>query len=232
MPRFFSNTIVENKITLDKEESRHLSKVLRLKEGDKVEVIDGKSHLYQCRVSDAKSKNVLLQIENTISVKEHYYLSMGVAPTKNLNRWEWFMEKATEIGIDRITPLLCSNSERKLLRMERQEKILLSAAKQSLKLNIPQLEEMQDFKKFIQKEFNGDKFIAHCADDEEKSALQKLCKKQTDTLVLIGAEGDFSPEEIKLAKKHGFKAVSLGNSRLRTETAALVACHIVNLKNE
>src|SRR5690606_3152463 len=206
MQRFFSDSIVDNKIVLEQEESRHLAKVLRLKEGAKVEVIDGKGQLYQCTVSDAQSKKVILQVDSSSIKEEHHCISMAVAPTKNLNRWERFLEKATEIGIDRISPLLCSNSERKNLKLERQQKILLSATKQSLKLNIPQLDEMQHFGKFIKTEFEGDKFIAHCAEDEEKVALQKACRKNINSLVLIGPEGDFSAEEIKLAKKHGFTA--------------------------
>ena len=158
-------------------------------------------------------------------------LHIAMAPTKNMDRNEWFAEKATEIGIDQLSFLNCRYSERKVIKIERIEKIIVSAVKQSLKARVPLLDEMVDFKSFIKKDFKGQKFIAHCYDDSEKSVLNDIMKKGENVLILIGPEGDFSEEEVRLAKEHGFKTISLSNSRLRTETAALVACHTFNLKN-
>jgi 16S rRNA (uracil1498-N3)-methyltransferase len=154
-----------------------------------------------------------------------------MAPTKNMDRIEWFAEKATEIGIDELSFLNCRFSERKVLKTERIEKILVSAMKQSLKARLPLLNEMTDFKKFVQQPFSGKKFIAHCHEGE-KPLLQTQLTAGEDALVLIGPEGDFSEEEVKMAIEQGFQPISLGRSRLRTETAALVACHIMNLTNQ
>ena len=154
-----------------------------------------------------------------------------MAPTKNMDRTEWFAEKATEIGFDELTFLNCRFSERKVIKTERIQKILVSAIKQSLKARLPRLNEMTDFNKFVRQPFNGQKFIAHCYEGE-KPLLRDVSKRGQDALVLIGPEGDFSEEEVKTAVAQGFQPVSLGRSRLRTETAALVACHILNLQNQ
>ena len=159
------------------------------------------------------------------------HLHLAMAPTKNMDRIEWFAEKATEIGFDELTFLNCRYSERKVVKNERIEKILVSAVKQSLKASVPVLNEMIDFDKFISQDFNGQKFIAHCYPGE-KPLLKDLIRRGEDVLVLIGPEGDFSEEEVEKAIKSGFQPISLGRSRLRTETAALVACHIMNLINQ
>ena len=159
-------------------------------------------------------------------------LHIAIAPTKNIDRIEWFAEKCTEIGIDAITLLHCRYSERKEVKNERIEKIIISAAKQSLKATLPALSGITDFKKFITQPFDGDKYIAHCYDQENKILLKNACKPGTNTLVLIGPEGDFSTEEVEAAIAGGFIPVSLGNSRLRTETAGVVACHTLQLINE
>ena len=159
------------------------------------------------------------------------HLHIAMAPTKNMDRTEWFAEKATEIGFDELTFLNCRFSERKVIKTERIEKILISAVKQSLKATLPILNEMIDFNKFMNKDFKGQKFIAHCYEGE-KPLLKDVLHKGEDALVLIGPEGDFSPEEVEKAIAKGFTPVSLGKSRLRTETAALVACHTLNLLNQ
>ena len=155
----------------------------------------------------------------------------AMAPTKNMDRTEWFAEKATEIGIDEISFLNCRFSERKVLKVERIEKIVVSAVKQSLKARKPQINEMTSFDKFVRQDFPGDKFIAHCYAGE-KPLLKDVLSNEKDTLVLVGPEGDFSPEEVELALSCGFRPVSLGMSRLRTETAALVAAHLMNLYHQ
>lgn len=158
-------------------------------------------------------------------------MHIGMAPTKNMDRTEWFAEKATEIGIDELTFLNCRYSERKVIKTERIQKILVSAIKQSLKARLPRLNEMTDFAKFVSQPFEGQKFIAHCHAGE-KPLLRDVLLPGLDAVVLIGPEGDFSEEEVALAEANGFLPISLGKSRLRTETAALVACHIMNLQNQ
>ncbi|NLC49301.1 MAG: RNA methyltransferase, partial [Bacteroidales bacterium] len=160
-----------------------------------------------------------------------YDLHIAFAPTKKLDRMEWFVEKATEIGIDAFAPFQCRYSERKNINASRLEKIMVSAMKQSQKSRLPQFDEMIKFKDFVKQPYSGQKFIAHCY-DSAKSPLTHICKKSTDTLILIGPEGDFSEEEVAMAIENGFTAISLGESRLRTETAALVACHTVQLINQ
>lgn len=231
MHRFYSENIEADKVLLDAEESRHLSKVLRLTNGDEVELIDGKGALYQCLILEAHSKEAVLKIESKVSINEpNYQVEIAAAPTKNMNRWEWFLEKATEIGIDAIHPIFCSNSERKVLKADRQFRILKSAIKQSQKVKLPQLSEAQQFNTFINQPFDGEKYIAHCH-ELPKMKLSKIHTSGKKALILIGPEGDFSEEEVKSATAAGFVPVSLSKSRLRTETAALVACHTIHLIN-
>ena len=233
MTRFFSENISENTIELDAEESRHLAKVLRYKEGEKVEVFDGKGNLYLCSILKANPKKSLLNIEEAQHKKEKFFVTIAVAPPKNLSRWEWMSEKLTELGTDGIIPFISSNSERKVLKLDRQQKILISAAKQSLKWKVPELSEPLGFKELLTMPFAGDKFIAHCYEGvQEKQLLKNACRPRHESLILIGPEGDFSESEVEQALKNGFRAISLGSSRLRTETAALAACHIINLANE
>lgn len=218
---------------LPSEEAAHAVRVLRLQPGDAVSLTDGKGYFYEAEISTANQKrclvNILSKEEQPPLWKGHLHLAM--APTKNMDRIEWFAEKATEIGFDELSFLNCRFSERKVLKTERIQKILVSAMKQSLKARLPQLNEMADFKKFVQQPFGGKKFIAHCHKGE-KPLLQTQLKAGEDALVLIGPEGDFSEEEVKMAIEQGFQPISLGRSRLRTETAALVACHIMNLTNQ
>jgi 16S rRNA (uracil1498-N3)-methyltransferase len=231
MHLFYSTNISENTITLDNEESKHLAKVLRLEMGDNVLVIDGKGSRYFCSIHLAHQKASQLTIIEKEVVNEFYGIEIAAAPTKNLNRWEWFLEKTTEIGIDAIHPIVSFHSERKVLKKDRQERILVSAMKQSYKTKLPQLSELEKFKQFVKRDFDGRKFICHCYNDLPKKTLNESYKKGEKALLLIGPEGDFSKEEIGLAMQQGFEPIALGASRLRTETAAIVACHTIHVLN-
>jgi 16S rRNA (uracil1498-N3)-methyltransferase len=220
-------------LALNEEESKHCMKVLRLSVGDVIHITNGKGIICEAVIKNESSKNCQIEIVKEIQDygKRNFNLNIAIAPTKNIERFEWFIEKATEIGIDEIIPLICRFSERKAIKTDRLEKIMLSAMKQSQKAYLPLLSPVHDFKKFIIKPFSGDKFIAHCLNDEKKP-LRDLVKRGRDVLILIGPEGDFSTEEVGFAIAQGFIPVSLGESRLRTETAGLVACHTVNLLNQ
>ena len=214
-------------------ESQHCARVLRMKEGDSLFITDGKGYFYRAQLLQANPKSCIVAIEEELpQPKEwNFNLHIAFAPTKKLDRIEWFVEKATEIGIDRFTPLNCRYSERKHINATRLEKIMVSAMKQSQKCRLPQFDEMIKFNEFIKQPFQGQKFIAHCY-DLPKQSLSQICEKNTDTLILIGPEGDFSEKEVAKSIEHGFTPISLGESRLRTETAALVACHTVQLLNQ
>lgn len=224
---------IELTAELPSEEAAHAVRVLRLQPGDKVMLTDGKGHFFEAEISTANQKrclvNILAKEEQPPLWKGHLHLAM--APTKNMDRIEWLAEKATEIGFDELSFLNCRYSERKVLKTERIQKILVSAMKQSLKARLPKLNELTDFQRFVKQPFEGKKFIAHCHEGE-KPLLQSQLTTGEDALVLIGPEGDFSEEEVKMAIEQGFQPISLGRSRLRTETAALVACHIMNLANQ
>lgn len=218
---------------LPEEEAQHCTRVLRLSIGDEITLTDGKGSFYKAEITAATNKRCLVAIKETIFQKPLWpcHLHIAMAPTKNMDRNEWFAEKATEIGFDELTFLNCRFSERKVIKNERIEKILISAIKQSLKARLPKLNEMTDFNKFINQEFKGQKFIAHCYEGE-KPLLKDVLKAGEDALVLIGPEGDFSEGEVEKAIERRFTPISLGKSRLRTETAALVACHTLNLLNQ
>jgi len=234
MHLFYTENIntTNNTISLPEEEAKHCSKVLRLVQGNKVEVIDGKGNLYKTEISLISTKQTELKILETISEfgKRNFRLVIAAAPTKNIDRYEMFIEKAVEIGIDRIIPLNCRFSERKIIKSERLEKIIVSAMKQSYKAYKPEISELIDFEKFIKQDFAGQKFIAHCY-DTPKTKLKDLYKPNTDCLILIGPEGDFSEKEVENAIKAGFEPISLSDSRLRTETAGIAACNTINLLN-
>ena len=219
--------------TLSEEESQHAVRVLRLQAGDELEVVDGAGGYYFAVVTNPHPKHCEFQIKETITEygKRDYRLHIAIAPTKNIERLEWFIEKCTEIGVDEITPILCRFSERKIIKPERLEKIIVSAAKQSLKAYFPILNPMCSFRDFIQQTTVSQKFIAHCY-EQDKQLLQRVYQKSSDAVILIGPEGDFSPEEVQAAIQHQFHPVSLGSSRLRTETAGIAACHTVALMNE
>lgn len=224
---------IKIKPELPEEEAQHCIRVLRLTQGDEILLTDGKGCFYKAEITAATGKRCLVDLKETITQEPLWqcHLHIAMAPTKNMDRNEWFAEKATEIGFDELTFLNCRFSERKVIKNERIEKILVSAIKQSLKARLPKLNDMINFDKFITQNFNGQKFIAHCYDGEKPQLKDLLCKGE-DALVLIGPEGDFSMDEVAKAIKQGFKPISLGKSRLRTETAALVACHTLNLINQ
>ncbi len=219
---------------LSEEESKHAIRVLRLANTDVVQLIDGKGGLYQAEIIDAHPKRCTLEIKSREFAyqKPNYHLHIAVAPTKNIDRIEWFLEKATEIGIQEITPIISEHSERKDVKIERLNKVIISAMKQSLKAYMPVLNEAISFDKFItlHKDSDANKAIAHCEDDE-KVYLNESFSKAQKYLVLIGPEGDFSQKEIQQALAAGFHPISLGEARLRTETAALYACLEIALLN-
>lgn len=219
--------------TLNEIESKHCIRVLRHGVGDLLTLVDGKGNWYEAKITDANPKHCSVEVVKTIANvgKRHYRLHVAIAPTKNIDRFEWFLEKATEIGIDEITPILCEHSERKQIKHERLEKVIISAMKQSLKAFLPQLNNLTTFDSFIENATEGGKYIAHC-EDGQKNHLFHQVKPSESVLVLIGPEGDFSPAEIRKAIDCGFAEISLGESRLRTETAGMVATQIVQLVNE
>lgn len=229
---FYTPDITSNSYTLNEEESKHCSKVLRLNLGDVVHLIDGRGGLYEAEISAISKKNVQLRVlsqQNNFGKRNHH-LHIAIAPTKNIDRLEWFLEKATEIGIDEITPLICERSERKIVKEERLEKVITSAVKQSLTAYHPQLNPTTSFAALMKQTSTAEKLIAHCLAGE-KPFIQNLVQPHQSYLILIGPEGDFSPAEVDLALQNGYKAVSLGTSRLRTETAALAACFELNYIN-
>ncbi|RZK43709.1 MAG: 16S rRNA (uracil(1498)-N(3))-methyltransferase [Pedobacter sp.] len=230
---FYTPGLDSEVFTLNEEESKHCSKVLRLGLGDRVHLIDGVGGLYEAEIFEVTKRNVQLRITNKQIEfgKRNHHLHIAVAPTKNIDRLEWFLEKATEIGIDEITPIICDRSERRVIKQDRLEKVITSAVKQSLTAYHPKLNPITPFSELIKMTFNGGRFIAHCIEDTEKEFIASLTSAHQSNLILIGPEGDFSETEINLALLNGYKAVSLGNTRLRTETAALAACFEVNYIN-
>ncbi|MBC2840295.1 16S rRNA (uracil(1498)-N(3))-methyltransferase [Robiginitalea sp. SC105] len=213
------------------EESRHIVKVLRKRAGDQLHITNGKGYLFTAEIMEADPDRCMGRILDTRKMHQKmYHLHLAVAPTKKMDRFEWFLEKATEIGVNRITPIICERSERTKLPMERLQRVIQEAMKQSLRTYLPELDEPVSLPDFLK---NGQpvlKFIAHCEDDE-KMDLKRRVAADKDVVILIGPEGDFSRDEIEMAVDRGFIPVSLGESRLRTETAALVACTTVNLIN-
>ncbi len=218
---------------LPEEESQHAVKVLRLQIGDEIVVVDGAGGYYKAQITNPHPKHCDFEIIETQTGfgKRDYKLHIAIAPTKNIERIEWFIEKATEIGIDEITPIISRFSERKNVKEERLEKIIISASKQSVKAYFPKLNPLCMFDELMKKHHASQKFIAHCY-EEDKKLLQNEMKKSSDILILIGPEGDFSKEEVQKAISLGFVPVSLGNSRLRTETAGVVVCNTVAIVNQ
>ncbi|WP_159950781.1 16S rRNA (uracil(1498)-N(3))-methyltransferase [Polaribacter septentrionalilitoris] len=220
-------------ITFDKVESRHIVRVLRKKEGAILKITNGKGFLFDAKIIIANDKKCLAEIINSEEQPKpwDYYLHIAIAPTKNNDRTEWFLEKATEIGIDEITPIICQNSERRVVKLERFEKIIQSAMKQSLKFNLPKLNAPVKFNEFINHDFDGKVCIAHCEDQRDKNHLKDAINLSEKTTILIGPEGDFSMDEIEKALEKKCIPISLGESRLRTETAALIAVNLVSFIN-
>ena len=230
MQLFFADDIQSDFYTLSEDESKHCIRVLRMGIGDELFLTDGSGTLCRCVIADANPKRCSVKIvDRTVDYERRpFRLHIAVAPTKNMARMEWFVEKAVEMGIDEITMLVCQRSERRSVNMERIEKIVLSAMKQSIKAYRPLLNAPTPFADFVTSPRNGLKLIAHCMETERVS-LKSMVGAERDYTVLIGPEGDFSPEEVELAVKNGYRCVHLGPSRLRTETAGVAACHTINL---
>ncbi len=232
MHLFYTPDIKSTIYQLSEEESKHCTRVLRLTKGERVNLIDGKGGYYLAEIIDDHPKRTELHIVEAQQEygKRNHHLHIAIAPPKNIDRFEWFLEKATEIGIDEITPIICDRSERKEVKIDRSNKIITTAIKQSLKAYHPHLNEQTSFKNFVSSAKADVNYIAHCKENK-KSEIKENFKTQGSYLVLIGPEGDFSETEIELALENGFVPITLGNSRLRTETAALQACFEINYLN-
>ena len=234
MQLFYNSEIKNGDSTFffDKEESKHIVKVLRKKESDKIFITNGLGYLFESEIILASEKKCEVKIiKETFQQPDTFYTHIAVAPTKMNDRLEWFLEKATEIGIHEITPIICDHSERKVYKIDRAEKIIQAAMKQSLHYYLPKINEPISLSQFVKSNIDGQKFIAHCEETDKKSFQKEIAKNEKVT-ILIGPEGDFSTKEINLAIANQFIPVTLGNTRLRTETAALVACHTIALLNE
>ncbi|NPD46715.1 MULTISPECIES: 16S rRNA (uracil(1498)-N(3))-methyltransferase [unclassified Lentimicrobium] len=233
MHLFYTPDIQGNTYQLSEEESKHAARVLRLDMGDEIILTDGKGNWMISEIIDPHPKRCLVQVNETKCDfnSKPYELHMAVAPTKNINRFEWYLEKATEIGIDVITPIRTEHSERKEIKWPRLQKVITSAMKQSLKAWHPELKEMMKFKDLINQDFDGKKLIAWCEADKS-DRIDRFVEAGEKALILIGPEGGFSPEEVNEAKDKGFEPVSISSSRLRTETAAVVACHSIAFINQ
>ena len=233
MNLFYTPDIEGMEYILSPEESKHCVRVLRFVEGEPVALVDGKGNWYQGEIERADVKGCKVRIlEKRIDEgKRPFRLHLAIAPTKNLDRMEWMLEKCTEIGIDEITMLCTEHSERKVVKEERLEKVLIAAMKQSLKAHLPKLNPMISFKEFVKNRTESCRCIAHCHAGEKKR-LDEIYLPGDDVLILIGPEGDFSPQEVEWAEHAGFIPITLGTSRLRTETAGIVACHSINFMNK
>jgi len=230
---FYTPDITQPTYTLNEEESKHCIRVLRLPLGSVIYLVDGKGGFYTAEIISDNPKKVslsILKVETEFGKRNHY-LHIAVAPTKNIDRLEWFLEKATELGIDEITPIISDRSERRIVKEDRLSKVITSAVKQSIKAYHPKLNDAISYDAFLKLPFDGDKLIAHCIDHEGKEYISNLIKPHGKYLILIGPEGDFTPEEVDSALNKGYKALTLGNNRLRTETAALSACFEINYLN-
>lgn len=232
MHLFYTPDIESDIYRLSTEESRHCIRVLRLGEGDEISLVDGRGGFYTGEITVGEVKNCEVKIIRKVSDygKRPFHLHIAVAPTKNIDRTEWMLEKCTEIGTDEFTMLFTAHSERKEVKQERLEKVIISAMKQSLKAYKPNLNVLTDFKIFVSSCKQGQRFIAHC-NEGVKKRLDEVYIPGSDAVILIGPEGDFSEEEVEMAVKFGFVPVTLGESRLRTETAGVVACHSINFMN-
>lgn len=236
MELFFSDDICDSRVRLDQEESAHCVRVLRHRAGDEISVIDGRGTLYRCalEIADAKGAEARVLSAEPGFGAHPYHLTMAVCPTKNIDRYEWFVEKATEIGVDVIAPVIGERSERKVLKTERLRRLVLSATKQSLKAAMPEVAEPVTVRDFIAAApADALKLICYCFDDVERIPVTDVLRRQKENriAILIGPEGDFSPEEAALARERGWIPVQLGPSRLRTETAAVTAVTAVYLAN-
>ncbi|CAI8302423.1 MAG: Ribosomal RNA small subunit methyltransferase E [Flavobacterium sp. SCGC AAA160-P02] len=235
MQLFFNPDIDKHttKITFNKTESKHIIRVLRKKEGDTISITNGKGLLFKCKIisDDIKKCSVSIVSKEEKKQSRNYYLHIAIAPTKNISRLEWFLEKATEIGIDEITPIICQNSERKVIKFERLEKIVVSAMKQSLKFHLPKLNKPIYFDDFLERKQQGKVCIAHC-EKGEKKLLKSIVSPKESVTILIGPEGDFSALEISKSVDTNCIPITLGKTRLRSETAALVSVQNISFINQ
>ncbi len=239
MQLFYNETLNEKsrELSFDRTESRHIVKVLRKREGDTLHITNGKNLLFKAIVASTNSNKCQASIVEIIQQekKRDYIVQVAIAPTKNNSRFEWFLEKATEIGIDTVSPIICDHSERKLIKLERMQKVIQTAMKQSLQFGLPNLYPQSSFKDFITKKFDGQVFIAQSESETKVTPIKSLkasLKQATNVCILIGPEGGFSQSEIELALQYNFIPVSLGTTRLRTETAGIVAVSTIALANE
>lgn len=231
MQLFFVPNIDGELANLPEDEARHCVQVLRKRAGETIHLVDGAGYFYEAILLEADRKHCTVQIQSRRRQDDRsYYLHLAVAPTKQVERFEWLLEKATEIGVDEITPLACERSERDRLRADRLEKVLVSAMKQSLQARLPKLNPLTPFVPFIRSVKQDQRFIAY-VDPEQKNYLSGNCKPGAGVCILIGPEGDFHPGEVRSALEAGFHPVSLGPNRLRTETAGVAAVHTVSLLN-
>ena len=223
--QLFYNSSIETDLFLEKEEHTHATRVLRKQVGDLIWIMNGTGDLFECELAQIGSKKSHVTIKSKQSFDQTNNLHIAIAPTKNNNRMEFFLEKATEIGVKEITPILCDRSERKVIKAERMEKVILSAAKQSKSFHLPIFNPMISFGQFVKNQKDNTVFIAHCEDEENKKELHSYSIKKNDSItILIGPEGDFTEKEIGIAKENGINELSLGETRLRTETAGIFAC--------
>jgi len=233
MQVFYLPDLKQGLNVLSSEESYHCTRVLRISKEEKASFIDGEGSFAIGKIIQAHPRETIIEIQEiqTNFQKRPYYLHIAIAPTKSIDRFEWFLEKAVEIGVDEISPLLCERSERRTLKTERLNKRILSAMKQSMNAYKPRLNELTSFKAFLNQFKETNTYIAHCS----RNALPQLKDQplsNSSSMILIGPEGDFSPREVELALKKNVKQVSLGPTRLRTETAGLVCCHTLALINQ
>lgn len=230
MIRFYAPDIAQSGM-LPESDSGHCVRVLRMRAGDSIEVVDGSGNLYHCVLTDADPRGASVEIRSCESLTKSWegMITIAIAPPKNADRMEWLVEKLVEIGVDRIVPLRCEHSERKSVNVERLRKIAVSAMKQSLKARCPEIPDTVPYDKFIEETPEGDRYIAYCDKNIPRQLLSRLYRAGSDTCILIGPEGDFSPREIRQALDSGWQPVSLGDERLRTETAALVACNTCHI---
>jgi len=232
MQLFYAPDLSGDRYTLPEQESKHCIRVLRMQTGEKINLTDGKGNMYAAELinDDARHCEVkVVDIQKEYG-KRNYNVHVAIAPTKNIGRFEWFLEKATEVGIDEITPMICQRSERKIVKTDRLNKVITAAMKQSVKAYHPQLNDTAAFRDLLKIDHSGQKYIAY-VEEGEHPLLQTVYTKGNDAVILVGPEGDFSPEEVNMARELGFATVSLGSSRLRTETAGVVAVSTFALLN-
>ncbi len=232
MQLFYDPEINGTEYQLSESESGHIVRVLRMQTGHPLAMVDGRGNWYRCEIADTHPKRCMVNVLEVKTIpRPKTDLHIAVAPTKQTDRIEWLLEKATEIGIRSITPVICTHSERKTVKPERLKRVLVAAMKQSLQAWLPELKPVTAFGDFVNEQNKGQRFIA-CCDDSDRISLKRAYRKGEEAIILIGPEGDFSKEEIEQAKRSGFRSVTLGRNRLRTETAALVAVHTVQFVNE